>query len=448
MMFPVMTDRKWLSGVILSLLLVLLSGCGTESERTEFCVRAGAKGGDGSNWDSAFSQLPKRLKRGATYYIAAGTYPSYRFNERERGTNWIVIKKATTAEHGPSEGWKPEFASGPIVWLGPLYVDSSNWIFDGVQRNETNWFDGASYGFQIWHNENEQQMRLGSHGRAVTNVELHNIYFLARNSGLSTTVTGRRYGLDIDTMGGSGTFTGLKVSRCFFQFGNVPIFSRNNDGMIVEYSAFDANESNAANHGEAMSAYYSNRGLIIRYNQFRSITGTAVIAFSSGASHPVEGFEIYGNVIWNCNLGDGVFGFDREEWPFANTKIYNNTIARKAGGLNSGIAIRSGHNNQVFNNLWIDCGDGFWNGAGAEYSHNAYSWSWEEADAQTNITPSIFVDYARDDFRLRSATHAGRILAAPFDRDLTGEIRGDDGEWDRGAFEFCQGNSLSAGTKK
>jgi hypothetical protein len=432
-----MKERSIITWAVLFVLLVCFSGCDPGASRNFFCVRAGAIGtGDGSDWDNAFPTLPARLKRGATYFIAAGTYPSYRFAERPKGTKRIVVRKATAADHGTDVGWAAAFGDGPVIWRGPLYVDTSYWELDGRERNEDDWFDGAAYGFRIHHNEAEQQLRLGELGRAVSGVEIRNVYFEARVGGLSSTTTGRRYGLDIDTAGGVGTFHGLIVSRCFFQHGNVPIFTRNNEGMIVEYSAFDANESNPANHGEAVSAFYSNHRLIIRYNKFRAITGTAVIAFTSGGAYPVNGFEIYGNVIWDCQLGDGVFGFDREEWPFVGTKIYNNTIARKSAGANHGIAIRSGTNNQVHNNLWIDCEQGFWNGAGAEYSHNAYSWEVVEPEAQARVPTSIFRDYEGNDFRLRAPTAGGVRLESPFDHDLTGKVRGVDGDWDRGAFEF------------
>lgn len=429
--------------VVQSVVLMLLALClGVDSARGQiYCVRAGATGaGNGSDWDNAYRTLPAALQRGATYYIAVGTYGGYRFDDPASGTNLITIKKATPSDHGSETGWVPTYANGQVVWNGPLYFDTSYWVFDGQGRNDADWFAGGDYGFKVFHNNNEQQIRLGSLGAAVSYIQIRNTYLQALSSALSATVTGRRYGLDIDTFGGSGTSRGLVVSRCFFQHGNVPIFTHNNDGMIVEYSAFEGNQSNAANHGEAMSAYYTNHRFIIRYNKFRAIQGTAVIAFTTGSTTPVDGFQIYGNVVWDCNLGDGVFGFDRQEWPFSNTRIYNNTIADKAGGVNNGIAIRSGSNNQVFNNLWINCEANFWNGAGAAYSHNAYSWSAVEPNAQTNVPTSIFVNYAADDFRLASPTTAGSPLASPYNADLLGTTRGADGNWDRGAFEFNAAN--------
>ena len=42
-----------------------------------YCVRQGATGlANGSDWTNAFTSLPATLQRGATYYLAGGSYPS------------------------------------------------------------------------------------------------------------------------------------------------------------------------------------------------------------------------------------------------------------------------------------------------------------------------------------------------------------------------------------
>lgn len=431
-----MKKISFVYGMVVALAAFFLEGASVQGQNS-YCVRAGATGnGNGSDWSNAYPSLPATLQRGAIYFIATGTYGSYRFDDAASGTNLITIKRATATDHKTDVGWSPAFGVGQAVWNGPLHFDTSYWIFDGQTRNDGDWFSAVDYGFKIFHNNNEQQIRMGVLGTAVSYIQIRNTYLQAPNTGLSTSVTGRRYGLDIDTFGGAGTSFGLVVSKCFFQYGNVPIFTHDNDGMILEYTAFDANESNDANHGEAMSAYYSNHRFKIRYNKFRAIQGTAVIAFTTASTQYTDGFEIYGNVVWNCTVGDGVFGFDRVEWPFSNTKIYNNTIVDKVGGFNHGIAINSGINNWVYNNLWINCSSSFWNGSGATYTNNAYSWSRSEPGAQINLPTSVFVNYTGKDFRLASPTAVGSPLVSPYNKDLLGNTRGADGVWDRGAYEY------------
>lgn len=422
--------------VLASFLAILLLGVMGAEAQLYYSVRAGATGvNNGSDWTNAFTQLPSTLQRGATYYVADGTYSSYTFGGAVSGTSVITIKKATAPDHGTDTGWDSSYGDGQAVWNGPLIFNTGYYVFDGVTRNENNWFDGTSYGFKIYHNNQDQQITMGHLGTAFSNVEIRYTYLQALNTALPGT-TIRRYTLDMDTYGGSGTFTKIAVRKCFFQYGNVHIFTHDNDGMIVEYSAFDANDSNNANHGECMSAYYSNDRFIIRYNKFRAITGTAVIAFTHADSSYTDGFEIYGNVIWNHNVGDGVFGFDNANYPFSNTKIYNNTIVDKAGGYNSGIAIRRGTNNVAYNNLWVNCGGSFWIGDGITHDYNAFDssvGSQGEPHEQTNITTSIFKNYAGKDFLLSKHTTAGKNLGSPYDVDMLGNTRQN---WDRGANEF------------
>ncbi len=438
-----MNISRIFSKLAVALAVLCLGGISAQSQNS-YCVRAGATGsGNGSDWNNAYPALPATLQRGATYYIASGTYGSYRFDDPVSGTNVITIKKATAADHKTDTGWVSTYGEGQAVWNGPLDFDTDYWVFDGQTRNESDWFSAAGYGFSVFHNNADQQIRMGSLGKCISNVQLKNTHLQARdNSSLSTTVTGRRYGLDLYTWGGTGTSRNLVVHKCFFQYGNVPIFAsgntgmNGNDGMIVEYSAFDDTRSNAANHGEAMSCYYTVQRLIVRYNKFRGIAGTAIIAIGGGTS-AVDGFEFYGNVVWNSDIGDGVVGFSEPARSiFTNAKIYNNTIADKASGFNSGVAIMAGSNNLVYNNFWVNCSSSFWQGPGTTCGYNAYSWNFSEANAQVNVPTSVFVNYAAKDFRLAAPTSVGSPLASPYNKDMLGNTRGADGVWDRGAFEY------------
>jgi hypothetical protein len=47
-----------------------------------------------------------------------------------------------------------------------------------------------------------------------------------------------------------------------------------------------------------------------------------------------------------------------------------------------------------------------------------------------------FVDAGAGDFHLAQATAAGVALSAPYNLDPDGNVRGADGTWDLGAFEF------------
>jgi hypothetical protein len=78
-------------------------------------------------------------------------------------------------------------------------------------------------------------------------------------------------------------------------------------------------------------------------------------------------------------------------------------------------------------------------GSGGAADYNRYSSGvahGSEAHAQT-ITANPFVSTAAKNLRLTGPTTGGLSLAAAYQTDMTGMVRGADGVWDRGAFEFA-----------
>lgn len=393
-----------------------------------YCVRAGATGtGAGLDWVNAFPTLPATLVRGATYFVADGSYPNYDFNDPVSGSTVITIRKATESNHGTQTGWNSTYGDGQAVFNSTWTVTTSNWIFDGQVRNESNWFDGASYGFKIAHNNQDVQVRM--HDDLADNVQFRYIMLEATTAPLPS-VTINRYGMYINDFDWSGLFTGHVIHRCLFMNGNVPIFARTSDGTVVEHSAFADTESNDANHGEAISAYFGNHNFIFRHNKFRSIVGTAVLAYQG------NGWQVYGNVMWDHWTGDGVIAAFSGSATANNNTFHHNTIIG-GRGYNSGLYYAAGSTgNTAYNNLWINNAGP--NSVDGTRNYNGYSEAnaHGEANAQINIPTTIFMDYANADFRLRSATSPGLALGAPYATDVNGIARGSDGNIDRGAYEF------------
>ena len=75
-------------------------------------------------------------------------------------------------------------------------------------------------------------------------------------------------------------------------------------------------------------------------------------------------------------------------------------------------------------------------------SSSSFSGSGSGTGAQNNLPTSTFVNYAGGNYRLAAPTSAGETLQTPFNSDLSGAIRGADGVWDRGAFEYGSGGPL------
>lgn len=411
-------------------LLILLMLATTVSAQT-FCVRQGATGnGSGTDWINAYPTLPAVLQRGATYYVADGSYSAYTFDDT--GTATITIRKATEAAHGPATGWVPSFGDGQAVFSSTLRFNTGNYVFDGATRDESNWFDGNAYGFRIANNNQDKLISIEH--TDVDNITIRYVHLPAIQGNLPTDRTIGRYTFNLydpEAWGGSarpnGRFTGYTISHCFFQYGNVPFFVRAGEGLVWEYCAVADSISNSANHGEAMSAYENNNNFVIRYNKFVRVAGTAVIALTGGG-----GFKFYGNTVKDCNTSDGVIGFAGRST--SNNKVYNNTIVGGTG-YNAGTAWGSGTGNETYNNIFVNN-----NALSLATPHNYNVFhdgnARGEANAQLNFSALNFNDYSAGDFRLKVATAAGTTLAAPYNIDMNGVVRGSDGTFDRGAFEF------------
>jgi hypothetical protein len=99
----------------------------------------------------------------------------------------------------------------------------------------------------------------------------------------------------------------------------------------------------------------------------------------------------------------------------------------------------------IINNLWFNASNltiGCTTCTIINWSHNSY---FQMADNSADKDHDPFkqvsnenpvVDWQKNNLRLSKATAAGIVLADPFNIDPDGKVRGADGVWDRGAFEF------------
>lgn len=415
-------------------------------------IRAGATGtAPCSDWTAANAcgTLPSPLVRGDVYYIADGAYGTINFNTGpQTGGATITIKKATASNHGTSIGWDATYGDGQATFTRWDF-DTSNWTVDGAVRNESDWFDRNSYGFVV-----------GTGGTQTNQINLlncdavfHNIvirYSAVRGYDSYTSLpTGSDIGAYAIYSNQSGCtdqqYTGLVFHRMLVQGGVNQWLIRNTTGTIIEYSAAENAIGNSGNHGDAINAYYSVQNLVVRYNKFRHEYTTACNNCGSTGMIPMccgsHGAQVYGNWVSDFRGGDGFMGYIGGTTN--NNKIYNNTFdscnanTGGNGGLNLG-----GTGNVAQNNIWTNCtGIAF---VGVTHSYNAFgdSDARGEANAQLNFTTSNFMNYAAQDFRLKSPTMAGITLASPYNVDLLGTVRGSTGVWSRGTFEVGGATTL------
>ncbi len=444
-------QEKMKSKVVFRLTAWLVAACVSLSfvaNAQTYHVRAGATGSNnGSDWNNAFPTLPNTLVRGATYYVATGTYGSYTFNTPVSGTTLITIKKATVADHGSNVGWQDSYGTGTAQWSRWGFT-TKHYLLDGQTRN-SDWRGG--YGFKV----------KGIADRPVD-------FFASGNQYAAGNITIRYLeveGLGIDNPVYDRLVYGIFANNITMQYcylhdcGTVPVVTGSSDSWLVEYTLFARNSANASHHAEGWAGSKDNN-ITIRYNIFEDIEGTGQIVALGRGGNAVEyndNWEIYGNTFFYTpgnpynreGSADGAIACINNQVA-RNWKIYNNSFINMTLGLSARIAIGGdgavGHSAEIRNNFWWNCknvGPTLNNGTYVT-SHNRFDAAasfGSNAEVNASANTSVFVNYNNKDFRLANPTANGSPLAAPYNQDRDGRTRGSDGVWDRGAFEYGSGSA-------
>jgi hypothetical protein len=100
------------------------------STRTRYVLPGGSGARDGSDWANAFSALPGTLQRDTVYWLGAGNYGAYTFDDAASGSAGITIRKATADMHGTDTGWSAGLGDGAATF-GPLTFATDRYTMDG-----------------------------------------------------------------------------------------------------------------------------------------------------------------------------------------------------------------------------------------------------------------------------------------------------------------------------
>lgn len=398
-------------------------------------VRAGASGSaDGSDWANAYTSLPSSLTRGDTYYIAAGSYSGYTYDDAASGTTLITIKKATVADHGTETGWDDSYGAAQAVFSGSLTFSTAYWLFDGqTGGGPASWKTG--HGFKI----------------AVTGPSSGAGAYIDASD-----VTMRHF--EVEGNGGDDAGGGPNDSlwiggdrfRCSYAYlwnsGRCHFFcNRGNTGVIIEYTWTGYHETHPDQHSEIASIHddsLSNPSgdaddWTFRWCVFTHAEGTGGIMVVG------DNLQVYGCVFApldgnSLGGGNGMIG----TWSanvLTGAKIYNNTFINVDS---RGIGLLDGNDSGEFKNNIFYNGDVGNDGNGITrltHTHNYYISLGDgpvtEA-TQTTDTGDPFTDWASGDFSLTENTTAGTDLGSPYNVDMYGNTRS---TWTRGAIEFGSG---------
>lgn len=397
-----------------------------------YFVRDGASGDCSTSWNGACDSLASAesaASTGDTIYVAEGSYSSTTLAV----TN-LTVKKCYDGEGTCDEisGWQTSYGDGQATFSGIMTITATGVTVDGGYRGSA-WDNAAGYGFAL---------TSSSDGFVIQN-DNATISYTSVNPGNAAD--------DAFYIGVSGSGDYLTVDHCHtYNVGRCSILGRDISYGLYEYNWFGDSclGCSPTTHGEAVSIYSgSNTYNTFRYNIWQdwgNNSGSTGGIMMGDANYTF----CYGNVFLaddnfsNNGVVGSWTGYDSTNW-----RVYNNTFinisATKANILPDALGTFTGsivRNNIFYNNT----DEGI--GSTPTQSHQATDGTDFGNNCQTNLT-DIFdenskfalTDATDDGYELTNETVGG--LLHTYDKDMLGNTRGTDGIWDRGAYEYTDGET-------
>ncbi|MBN1188414.1 MAG: hypothetical protein JXA46_01565 [Dehalococcoidales bacterium] len=423
-----------------SMLLAEASASPLEYTVNAHYIRSDASGmNDGSSWQDAWTSVPESLERGHTYYFADGVYSKVMCDDAEEGTAFIYLKKATPEYHGSDAGWSDAYGDGQAVFAAEdgniLTFRYGYYDVDGQTGSGI-----GGHGFKTEALSDALTYSILADSTYKTDINLNsciNVYHTEMQlAGCERIpdVTGSGRGFQV-----RGVLSHSILSHVYIHdLPGIPIYYVNNSyDNIIEYSHVSRNHSDPVSHAEAIQTHTGAEYNIVRYSFWEDIEGTAVLRLKND-------WDVYGNVFSysphyphygqnGTGIGQGVVG------GTGNLRFYNNTTEGIHYGYNAAY-YNTGSGNESFNNIWVRCSRiRFVDADGAEPTNSDYTglYACDDIGGHVEDHLQVFASNPIDpDFRPLFETEPGKTLPFPYNIDPDGNIRGEDGTWTRGAFEY------------
>ncbi|MBU6409965.1 MAG: hypothetical protein KGR98_06220 [Verrucomicrobia bacterium] len=394
--------------------------------------------GNGVDWANAYTNLPSNLMRGDTYYIAGGCYGPQQLDAPNDG-RIITLMRATSAQHGPTNGWSNNMITN-ATRFGSVEISTANWLINGATGGGPgSWESG--FGFVTTNGIATNGFKDLVISAPVTNITVE--HFDMANAGRFTTNNNQ------DCIYTLSTVTNFTLRYCFLHdVCRCQILTAGDcDKWLIEYCDFARNgPAGDGIHKEAWSGQDEN-DVTIRYCLFKDISDTAVLALVNGAGMAAN-WSIYGNVFVDTGLPGVQVSYLLEvkyasptfitasNWLFYNNDVINYNVGNPNN--NVGLRLEDATNCQAYDNLFYNnYGDGVEYYAGIAHDFNWYDDNFTdpvEPNGQV-ATTNLFANWQSGDYRLTADTADGISLPSPFNVDPSGNTRGVDGYWDRGAYQ-------------
>jgi hypothetical protein len=278
---------------------------------------------------------------------------------------------------------------------------------------------------------------------------------------------------------GAETFTNLTIQNSYVHDVSETIEIYNGYNVNILHNYLARNRSTPTQHSSIVQFSEGSPSTVsgpatVAYNFVLDATGTGVIEHlgePTGCNSncgTINGFYVYGNIftcdkapLTLCGVGQATVSDNAGENNVQNALFYNNTVADGAGPGGLYLLSARSTGGVAENNLYYNLGttnsvkmqgpNGFVH-AYNTLLNSVEAYGTAPCTANETCIPSgaadPFVNDAGLDFRLAAPMNAasnsrkvaaqGLSLPSPYDLDFEGLVRGADGTWARGAYEFSR----------
>jgi hypothetical protein len=404
---------------------------------TKFVSKSASGSNNGTSWANAWTNVSgigwSGLAAGDVVCVAGGTYSgSIVSGASGSAANPITIRRATSGDAtcgSSTTGWSSAYDAQVVIagiTLASNYVTIDGEVPNGITMNLAN---GSG---------NPTAIGVSAPTNGVT------LRYLEVAGPCGTTAcnqNGDSRSINLNNWNGSSYDLQNNMT---IQYNNLHgactiLWSAHSTNLIIEHTRFadsaDSTPGNPNCHPNVI-AEQDSTNVTFRYNEVTNWQVEGIMACPNGGCS--SSWDIYGNVWHDPMAGSYPRVLESQGNSNGPYHVYNNTfvnISYATMTTSNGGSFASG--SQGRNNI-------FWNSPSGGLPSNDYDLcnsSCGEANGQTYSTTDLFANYAGHDYHLARATNAGQTLAAPYNIDYEGNVRGADGVWDRGAYEF--GGSVS-----
>jgi hypothetical protein len=417
------------------------SECSTEAK---YVLPAGTGLKDGSNWANAFDGLPDRLERDTVYWLGAGSYDSYTFDDTPSAQAGITLRKATAQVHGASTGWNAQYGSGQAVF-GPLRFSTERYTLEGGEPN----------GIQtVGRMGTEAVVRFDGGRIVLRQVEINGGFRRSDN-----TQTG-------------GACIGGDIDADYVMFDRCEIHNTADDGIGIYASHIkvlnskihdlhgcgtDSDCSGPCYNGHSDGLEISRASDIeLIGNMVYEVRSTAAIFMEDWGRGGVSDLVAYNNVFYTPATGLTVYLQDLDNARFHNNIIWGRTQGNRYGGLSIGNDVT---NLEMRNNIILNINYSHMNAQhdpsqhdldynlfamidSREYSRNTHDLVGDPMFRGISVSDQTG-DHEGSDLRIDDfvptagspAIDSGTILSGLPEHDILGRPRSQGIAWDRGPIE-------------